>query len=71
ALVRVGDQRAVEPLIKELANRSPSVLALAAKALGTLGDKRAVNPLEEALKDEAKEVRKAAAAALGKIRPAP
>lgn len=48
ALARLGDARAVEPLIKALKERRS---AAAAQALGLLKDARAVEPLIEALQD--------------------
>jgi len=49
ALGKIGDKRAVEPLINILNTGSSSA---AARALGMLGDKRAVKPLMELLERE-------------------
>jgi HEAT repeat protein len=61
----LGDKRAVEPLIKTLADRKAGGRAVAAEALGKLRDARAITPLIEILRDEAWSVRKAAATVLG------
>jgi len=68
-LGRIGDPRAVDPLIKALESKDEDrdVRLLAAKALGKIGDVRAINTLIETLKDENAEVRMIAAEALGKI----
>ena len=50
ALVQIGPP-AVDPLIKALKAKNPSVQAAAAKALGTIGDKRAVVPLINMMKN--------------------
>lgn len=65
-LGRVGDSRAVEPLIDALDDQQ-GVNEVAALALGEIGDSRAVEPLINALGDENWEVRSSAAKALGKI----
>ncbi len=64
----IGDQRAVEPLVKALKQDSDwPVRSAAAEALGKIGDDSAVEPLVAALNDEKWAVRRAAALALGKI----
>lgn len=50
-LGRSGDKRAVEPLIKALHYKNPSLREWAAISLGRIKDDRAVEPLVEALKD--------------------
>lgn len=50
ALVQIGPA-AVDPLIKSLKTKNPSVQAAAAKALGIIGDKRAVVPLIDMMKN--------------------
>jgi HEAT repeat protein len=65
ALRRIGDKRAVEPLIQALRDEDHDVRRAAAEALGRLGDPRAVEPLVLALKD--KEIRWDAIEALGKL----
>jgi HEAT repeat protein len=52
ALGKIGDTRAVEPLIAALKTRDSDVRQAAAEALGKIGDARAVEPLIAALKDE-------------------
>ena len=49
ALGKTGDKRAVDPLIKALADDDSDVRRRAATVLGRLGDKRGVDPLIEAL----------------------
>jgi HEAT repeat protein len=66
ALGRIGDSRAVDPLIDALDDQQ-GVNEVAALALGEIGDSRAVEPLINALGDENWEVRSSAAKALGKI----
>ncbi len=59
--------RAVDGLIRALADTDSSVLRSAALALGVIGDKRAVGPLIRALADTDSWVRRSAAWALGHI----
>lgn len=69
ALGKIGDARAVEPLIKALVNNPSWVRWDVAIALGKIGDERAVEPLINALKkDTASNVRKCIVQALGKIK---
>lgn len=65
ALSRLGDPRAVEPLLQRLAD--VDVRRTAAEALGRLGDPRAVEPLTRNLADADAGVRRAAAEALGQL----
>lgn len=67
ALGRIGDRRALQPLIDALEDASLYVRASAAKGLGYLKDGRAALPLKKALKDENAGVREAAAQALEKL----
>ena len=67
ALGKIGDRRAVEPLIKALEDENEFVRFDAAKALGDIGDKRAVEPLIEMLKDKHRGVGSQASEALGNI----
>ena len=54
-LIRLGDTRAVEPLIQVLLkDEAWEVRGGAAIALGKIGDERAVKPLYQALKKEEK-----------------
>ncbi len=62
ALGKIGDPRAVEPLIAVIKDEG---ISEAARALGKIGDSRAVAPLIAVLKD--KNLRKDAVEALGKI----
>lgn len=66
-LGRLGDRRAVDPLITALKDEDPGARMWATEALGNLRDARAVEPLISALKDEASNVRLEAAKALGKL----
>jgi HEAT repeat protein len=77
SLKKVGDERAVNDLIKALKYESwedeytvlIAVRENAAEALGNIGDEKAVKPLIHALKEDIdEEVRWKAAAALGKIK---
>lgn len=66
-LRKIGDARAVEPLIGLLTDKDKYVRFQAAFALGELGDPRAVEPLINTLTDEDERVRVDAAEALGKL----
>jgi hypothetical protein len=66
-LSRLGDRRAVAPLIEALKSDNLYMRFSAAEALGVLGDIAAVEPLIMALKDPDAYVRISAAEALGKI----
>ena len=67
ALGKIGDVRAVDPIIAALRDPKWTVSANAAEALGRIGDPRAVGPLKAALKDGSRDVRQAAAVALAQI----
>jgi HEAT repeat protein len=68
ALGKIGDKRAVEPLIDILkTSRDSALLEAAAEALGNLKDRRAVPALARLTKEAAIPVRLKAVAALGKI----
>jgi HEAT repeat protein len=67
ALGKVGDARAVEPLITALKDDDKDVRRQAAKALGEIGDARAVEPLVATLKDGDSGVCGFAAVSLGKF----
>ncbi len=67
ALEKIGNPRAVEPLINALKDKYLDVRSHAAEALGRIGDPRAVEPLIEALKDENGFVSKTVAEALANI----
>jgi HEAT repeat protein len=80
ALGKIGDPRAVEPLIKKLGDRgqyevregwkliyAQTMATSCARALGDIGDPRAVEPLIELLTDRDPSHREAAMWALGKI----
>jgi HEAT repeat protein len=66
ALGKIGDSRAVKPLIRALEDGSNDVRKSAAEALGKIGEP-AVEPLIKALNDTNEHVRVNAAEALGKI----
>lgn len=66
--LKIGDARAVEPLIQALKYEERSVRGGAARALGEIGDARAVEPLIQALEDEDRLVRTSAKFALEKIK---
>jgi len=51
-LGKLGDPRAVQPLIKALGDQNKSVRGIAASALGQLGDAAAVDPLRDLLRHE-------------------
>jgi HEAT repeat protein/CheY-like chemotaxis protein len=67
ALGRIGDERAVEPLLGLLEDRDRDVRQAAVAALGRIGDERALEPLLGLLEDRDRDVRQAAAEALGRI----
>jgi hypothetical protein len=67
-LGKIGDKRAVEPLMDVLgSSEEPGLLEAAAEALGRLGDKRAIRSLRDVLKRGTLAVRMKAVDALGKI----
>ena len=51
-LGKLGDPRAVPPLIKALGDQNKTVRGIAASALGQLGDASAVEPLRDLLRHE-------------------
>jgi hypothetical protein len=51
-LGKLGDPRALQPLIKALNDQNKTVRGIAAGALGSLGDAAAVDPLRDLLKRE-------------------
>jgi HEAT repeat protein len=67
ALGKLGDMRAVEPLLAALRDDDAIIRGVAALALGELGDARAVEPLLAALSDNDAYFRGSAAFALGKL----
>lgn len=67
ALGRLGDIRAVAPLIRALHDCTLDVRWKATESLGMIGDKRSMEALIEALCDSEKYVRQGAARSLGKI----
>jgi HEAT repeat protein len=67
ALGKIGDAKAVEPLIAALKDEDRVIRRIAVMALGEIGDARAVEPLNAVLKDNDWLVRRNAAEALGKI----
>ena len=67
ALGRIGDVRAVEPLIQRLQDEDEDVRSAAAEALGRIGDARAVDPLIQRLQEEDWWVRETAWQALYRI----
>lgn len=70
SLGRLGDKRAVDPLIKLLKDQENIMRFTAATSLGQIGDTRAVEPLIKALGDKEKAVCLVAARALGELRDA-
>jgi HEAT repeat protein len=66
-LGKIGDRRAVQPLIQALKKRQKEFREAASEALGEIGDPEAVTALAEALRDEEYAVSWAAADALAKI----
>ena len=64
---RLGDTRAVEPLIQRLSDLEPIVREAACEALGRLADVRAVEPLIQRVGDKNWYVGQAASQALGKL----
>lgn len=66
-LGRLGDARAVDPLVNALAGPDDTVRAAAVGALHWIGDTRVVDPLIALLDDDSRELRRAAAEALGHL----
>jgi len=67
ALGRLGNARAIEPLLGLLRDEDSGLCWSAANALGQLGDDRAFEPLLDLLKDKDPGVRGRAADALGRL----
>ncbi len=67
ALGKIGDSRAVEPLMRAINDSDSEVRCAAAKALGEIGDYRAVGPLTKALDDTCVDVSTSAKEALHKM----
>lgn len=65
ALGRLGDERAVDPLVSALQDEDRYIRREAAKALGELGSPAAIEPLIAALGDSEENVRRNAITALG------
>ena len=68
ALARLGDPRAVVPLVGKVQDSVPDVRQAVVRALGDLGDSRATQALLLALRDNVAEVKVEALAALGRLR---
>jgi HEAT repeat protein len=66
-LGKMGDKRAVRPLISALEDKEPKVREAATWSLGKLADRSAVEPLINGLADEEHKSREAAAYTLGKM----
>lgn len=64
---KIGDPRAIDPLINTLKDNEERARALAARSLGMIGDPRAINPLICAQKDHDRSVRISAKRALNKL----
>jgi hypothetical protein len=67
ALGRLGDKRALRPLVAALRDDSPTVRAIAAAALGKLGHRASIPALREATSDRDALVRKRAQEALAQV----
>lgn len=68
ALGRIGDKRAIEPLLNTLQDSFNYLRAHVAEGLGLIGDKRATLPLIEVLQHEDNIVQMYAVEALGRIK---
>ncbi len=68
ALARLGDDRAVDPLIQALTDEDWRVRQKVAWALGQIGDERALVPLQRALPHEREGVREIIIEALDRIK---
>ena len=68
ALGRIGDAKAVKPLIEALKDENEYVRRVVAEVLGRIGDDKAIDALTEALKDESIYVRSIAKIALDEIK---
>jgi HEAT repeat protein len=67
ALGRIGDERAVEPLLEALQDERTYVRRGAAWALGEIGDARAVKPLTTIAQNEKDRIREVASEAVARI----
>ncbi len=71
SLVRIGDERAVETLIRALRSRTPGMAALAVYCLAATGSSRAVHPLvatlDEAVTNGRTDVAREVVRALGRL----
>jgi HEAT repeat protein len=67
-LARLGDERAVDPLILALSDEDWRVRQKAAWALGQIGDQRAIVPLRRALLNEREGVKEIINEALDRIK---
>lgn len=67
-LGRLGDRRAVEPLIDALGDDDELVRVRAAKALGILGDPRALPPLQKLYRRESEASRSTIGEAMERVR---
>ena len=67
ALGKIGDTRAIGPLIKVLDDPDTDVRMRVAEAMGKIGDERAMEPLIKALADPDADVRARVSEAMGKI----
>lgn len=67
SLGRIGDSRAVEPLIAVLGDARRDVRQAAVEALSLIGNPRAIEPIIGLLKDSDPIVRQTAAGALGRV----
>ncbi len=66
-LGKLGDTRAVEPLIRALDTPGFQITLNAVEALGKLGDRRAIKPLKRFLNTDHEKYREAAQTALNKL----
>lgn len=66
-LGKIGDTRAVEPLIRALDTPGFQITLNAVEALGKLGDRRAIEPLKRFLTTDHEKYREAAQVALNKL----
>jgi len=67
ALGKIGNKKAVDPLIIALQDEANDVRGSSATALGRIGSEKSVDALITALQDEANNVRKSATLAIGRI----
>ena len=67
---KIGDEKAVELIIRALRDKDSDVRSAAIWALGEMGDLRAVEPIIQCLKDKDKDVREEAVLVLGNMKDA-